>query len=278
MVNYCKKEVAAYIEQLVSEEKSRSTREQYERNIRRFLDFAEGKELTKELVVTYKAVLQNRYRPSTVNVILAALNGFFGYLDRGDLKVKQLKIQRAVYCSERKELSRGEYLRLVQTADRQGDDRIAAILQTICSTGIRVSELKYITAEAIRQGEAVIRLKGKVRVILIPGKLRKLLRTYMKRHRICNGSVFVSRKGNPLDRSNIWKMMKSLCKNAGVMSEKVYPHNLRHLFARAFYKKEKDIAKLADILGHSSINTTRIYIVSTGTEHRRYMDALGLVQ
>lgn len=270
-------DVKTYMEQMIADEKSRSTREQYERNIRTFLNYAEGKQLTKELVIAYKDVLQIRYRPSTVNVILAALNGFFEYLGHDELKVKQLKIQRAAYCSERKELTREEYLRLVQAAGRQGDERIAVILQTICSTGIRVSELRHITAEAVEQGEAVIRLKGKVRVILISGKLKKLLRNYMKRHRISSGSVFVSRSGNPLDRSNIWKMMKALCKEAGVRPEKVYPHNLRHLFARLFYRIEKDIAKLADILGHSSINTTRIYIVSTGTEHQRHMEALKLV-
>lgn len=270
-------DVKTYMEQMVADEKSRSTREQYERNIRAFLNYAEGKQLTKELVIAYKDALQIRYRPSTVNVILAALNGFFEYLGHDELKVKQLKIQRAPYCSERKELTREEYLRLVQAAGRQGDERIAVILQTLCSTGIRVSELRHITAEAVEQGEAVIRLKGKVRVILISGKLKKLLRNYIKRHRISSGSVFVSRSGNPLDRSNIWKMMKALCKEAGVRPEKVYPHNLRHLFARAFYRIEKDIAKLADILGHSSINTTRIYIVSTGTEHQRHMEALNFV-
>lgn len=267
----------AYIEQLVAEEKSSSTRKQYERNIRNFLNFSEGKELSKELVIAYKTELQTRYRPATVNVILAALNGFFEYLNRADMKVRLLKIQRAPYCSGSKELTRAEYLRLVYAARKQGNDRIAAILQTICSTGIRVSELKYITAEAVNRGEAVIQLKGKIRVILIPGKLKKLLRTYMKHHCIRSGSVFVSRNGNPLDRSNIWKMMKALSREAGVLPEKVYPHNLRHLFARAFYRMEKDIARLADILGHSSINTTRIYIVSTGTEHRRHMDALKLV-
>lgn len=277
MSTFYESNVTAYIAQLATEEKSRSTRDQYERNIHNFLNFSEGKELTKELIITYKAELQTRYRPSTVNVILAALNGFFEYLNRADLKVRLLKIQRAPYCSRRKELTRVEYLRLVQAARKQDNDRIATILQTICSTGIRVSELKYITAEAVNRGEAVIQLKGKIRVILIPGKLKKLLRTYMKRHNIRNGSVFVSRNGNPLDRSNIWKMMKSLSKEAGVIPDKIYPHNLRHLFARAFYRIEKDIAKLADILGHSSINTTRIYIVSTGTEHRRYMDALEFV-
>lgn len=270
-------DVKTYMEQMIADEKSRSTREQYERNIRTFLNYAEGKQLTKELVIEYKDVLQIRYRPSTVNVILAALNGFFEYLGHDELKVKQLKIQRAAYCSERKELTREEYLRLVQAAGKRRDERIAVILQTICSTGIRVSELRHITAEAVEQGEAVISLKGKVRVILISGKLKKLLRNYIKRHRISSGSVFVSRSGNPLDRSNIWKMMKALCKEAGVSPEKVYPHNLRHLFARSFYRIEKDIAKLADILGHSSINTTRIYIISTGTEHQRHMEALKLV-
>ena len=191
--------------------------------------------------------------------------------------MKSIKLQRQIYCPEEKELTKAEYMRLVNTAKQKGNERLNLILQTICGTGIRVSELKYITAEAVYQGEAVIRLKGKIRVILISGKLRKALRQYLRKNGISSGPVFITKNGNPLDRSNIWKMMKALCKDAGVARQKVFPHNLRHLFARCFYKVDKDIARLADILGHSSIDTTRIYTMSTDREPRRHMDALGLV-
>ena len=193
------------------------------------------------------------------------------------MKLKFLKIQESVYCSAEKELSKKEYQRLVDTAKKQKNEKLVLLLQTICGTGIRVSEVKYITSEAVCQGEAVIRLKGKTHTILLPKKLQKALKNYIRREKILTGPVFITRTGRPLDRSNIWKMMKALCRDAGVDEKKVFPHNLRHLFARCFYALDKDIAKLADILGHSSINTTRIYIITSGVEHRRQLDALGLV-
>jgi len=269
--------VKKYIMYLEQQEKSPATRQQYQRDIQQFLNFAGGQELSKELAIRYKEALQKDYQPVSVNAKIAAVNGFFSFLGRGDLKVKQLKIQRQAFCSKEKELSKAEYLRLVAVAEKKHNEKLSLIMQTICGTGIRVSELPYITAESVKAGKAVIRLKGKIRMILIPDKLRKVLQAYLRCEEIKSGPVFVTRTGRPLDRSNIWRMMKSLCEEARVAPSKVFPHSLRHLFARCFYALDKDIAKLADILGHSNINTTRIYIVSTGQEHLRRMDALGLV-
>lgn len=269
--------VTSYIEYLKQEEKSEATCRQYERDIRNFLRFAEGQEIIRELVLRYKEKLQAEHRASSVNAKLAALNGFFSYLERGDLRVKRLRVQKRPFLSREKELTKAEYLRLLKAAKHRKNEKLRLILETICGTGIRVSELKYITAEAVYEGEAAVRLKGKIRVILISGKLRKALRQYIRKCGILSGPVFVTKNGNPLDRSNIWKMMKSLCKHAGVEQQKVFPHNLRHLFARCFYKIDKNIARLADILGHSSIDTTRIYTMSTDREPRRHIDALGLV-
>lgn len=269
--------VQEYLRSLEREERSAATRAQYRRELLRFMSFAADQPLDKSMVIRYKETLAGQYLPASVNAKLAAVNGFFSYLGRNDLRVKQLKIQRKPYCPRERELTKAEYLRLVQAARRDENEKLALMIQTLCGTGIRVSELRFITAEAVRQGEATIRLKGKTRAILIPGKLRKALVGYLRRQGIASGPVFVTRNGRPLDRSNIWKMMKALCAGAGVASGKVFPHNLRHLFARCFYALKKDIAKLADILGHSNINTTRIYIISSGHEHRRQIDALGLV-
>ena len=269
--------VKQYIKYLEQEEKSEATRRQYKRDILHFLSFAKGQELTRELALRYKEELQSKHRAGSVNVKLAALNGFFSYLGREDLRVKRLRIQKRPFLLREKELSKAEYLRLLEAARQKKNEKLRLLLETICGTGIRVSELKYITVEAVEQGEAAIRLKGKIRVVLISGKLRKALKEYLRRGKISSGPVFVTKNGNPLDRSNIWKMMKALCKDAGVARQKVFPHNLRHLFARCFYKIDKDIARLADILGHSSINTTRIYVMSSDHEPRKRMDALGLV-
>ena len=269
--------VKQYIKYLEQEEKSEATRRQYKRDILHFLSFAKGQELTRELALRYKEELQSKHRAGSVNVKLAALNGFFSYLGREDLRVKRLRIQKRPFLPREKELTKAEYLRLLEAARQKKNEKLRLLLETICGTGIRVSELKYITAEAVDEGEAVIRLKGKIRIILITGKLKKVLKQYLRKWGISSGPVFVTKNGNPLDRSNIWKMMKALCKDAGVASQKVFPHNLRHLFARCFYKIDKDIARLADILGHSSINTTRIYVMSSDHEPRKRMDALGLV-
>ena len=270
-------QVADYLSYLEREERSAATRKQYQRDIFCFLSWAEGFEAVKKTVVRYKEKLQDGYKAASVNAKLAALNGFFSFLGRNDLKVKQLKIQRQAYCSVDRELTKNEYLRLVETAKRQQNEKLSLMLQTICSTGIRVSELRFITVEAIGCGEAAIRLKGKNRVILLPENLRRVLNAYIRRNQIISGPIFITRNGNCMDRSNICKQMKRLCAEAVVEEQKVFPHNLRHLFARCFYAIDRDLAKLADILGHSSVNTTRIYIVSTGSEHRQHMDALGLV-
>lgn len=269
--------VKQYMVYLEQEEKSEATRKQYRRDILSFLRFAQGQELTRDLVLRYKEKLQAEHRASSINVKLAALNGFFTFTGRDDLRVKRLRVQKRPFISREKELTKAEYLRLLEAAKRRKNEKLRLLLETICSTGIRVSELKYITAEAVDQGEAVIQLKGKIRVVLISGRLKKALRQYLRKSGISSGSVFVTKNGNPLDRSNIWKMMKALCKDACVSRQKVFPHNLRHLFARCFYKVDKDIARLADILGHSSINTTRIYIMASDYEPRKCMDALGLV-
>ncbi len=266
-----------YLKNLKQEERCEATVMQYRRENQAFLAWAGDAPITKETVIRYKDKLKDEYRPATVNVKLAALNSFFTFLGEIGLKVKQLKIQRQAYASQEKELTQAEYERLVHAAKDRGNERLALLIQTICSTGIRVSELKFITAEAVKSGEAQIRLKGKNRTILLPGKLRKLLQKFVKKQRILRGAVFLSRTGKPLDRSNIWRMMKNLCGSAGVDPKKVFPHNLRHLFARKFYSVDHDIAKLADILGHSSIDTTRIYIITTSREHQKRLDRMSLV-
>lgn len=276
-INLHKNQVAKYLNYLKQEERSEATRRQYQREILCFLAALEEQELTKESAVAYKQKLEKKYQPVSVNAKLAALNSFFRFIGKSDLCLKLLKIQRKAYCPAEKELSRAEYLRLIKTAENKKNKKLSLLLQTICGTGIRVSEVKYITSEAVQRGEAIIQLKGKTRTILLPRKLQSSLKKYLRQQQIVSGPVFTTKTGHPLDRSNIWKMMKGLCKDAGVDEKKVFPHNLRHLFARCFYSIDKDIAKLADILGHSSINTTRIYIITSGREHRRCLDTMGLV-
>ena len=261
---------------LIREEKSTATIEKYLRDARGFCDYAAGREVSKELVVCYKQDLQERgYAVRSINSMLAAVNCLMDYLDWADCRVKTLRCQRQTYCSEEKELTKAEYLRLLEASGPR--KQLNLIMQTICATGIRVSELRYFTVEAVTRGEIVVRCKSKTRTILVPGKLKKLLLRYARGHRIHSGAIFIAKSGRPLDRSSIWAQMKRLCQNAAVNPSKVFPHNLRKLFARTFYGMEKDIAKLADILGHSSINTTRIYIMTTGSEHRRKIERLGLV-
>ena len=209
--------------------------------------------------------------------MLASLNSLFAFLGWVDCKVKSIKLQRQIYCSEEKELTKAEYMRLVNTARQKGNERLNLLIQTICGTGIRVSELQFITAEAVKSGEATVSLKGKTRSVFIVRDLQTKLLRYAAEQKISSGSIFTTRNGKPMNRTNIWREMKSLCEQAGVNPKKVFPHNLRHLFARTFYGIEKDIAKLADILGHSSINTTRIYIITTGNEHRQRMENMQLI-
>lgn len=261
---------------LIREEKSKATIEKYLRDVHTFISFAGERTVTKELVMDYKRDLtEKNYAARSVNSMLASLNSLLDFVGKSECKVKSLKIQRETYCPEEKELTKAEYMRLLEASKIQ--PQLNLVMQTICGTGIRISELKYFMVESVRHGEVVVRCKGKTRTILIPGRLKKLLLDYAKKNKIRSGAIFITKNGNPLNRSNIWARMKRLCKIAGVRASKVFPHNLRKLFARTFYSIEKDIAKLADILGHSNINTTRIYIISTGTEHRRKIERLGLV-
>ena len=263
---------------LRKEEKSKNTIEKYVRDVRAFAAEQNGAEITKEAVIAYKnKLLSENYAVRSINSMLASLNSLFAFLGWVDCKVKSIKLQRQIFCSEEKELTKEEYMRLVNTAKQKGNERLNLILQTICGTGIRVSELQYITVDAVKNGEAIVSLKGKTRSVFIVKDLKKKLLRYAAEQRITSGTIFITRTGRPMSRTNIWREMKSLCVQAGVNPQKVFPHNLRHLFARIFYGIEKDIAKLADILGHSSINTTRIYIISTGDEHRRRMEHMRLI-
>lgn len=270
--------VTEFSAHLKNEEKSQNTTEKYLRDVRMFAAHFRGTEITKEMVIAYKSkLLAEHYAVRSVNSMLASLNSLFTFLGWSDCKVKSMKLQRQIYCPEEKELTKAEYLRLVNTAKRKGKERLNLILQTICGTGIRVSELEYITVEAAKSGKAVVALKGKTRSVFLVKELQKKLLRYATEQNISSGTIFITRNGKPLSRTNIWREMKGLCQEAGVNPQKVFPHNLRHLFARVFYGIEKDIAKLADILGHSSINTTRIYIISTGSEHRKRMENMHLI-
>ena len=260
------------------EEKSPNTIDKYMRDIRFFLAFAEGTDITKELLISYKqALIGKGYKIASINSMLSSVNSLLTWLGWLDCRVKTIKVQRQIFCSEEKELTRSEYERLLETARQNGNDRLYLILQTICGTGIRVGELQFITVDAVQAGEAVVSCKGKTRVVFLVKKLQKKLLQYIKEQGINSGAIFTGKNGKPLNRTTIWREMKALCEKAGVSPSKVFPHNLRHLFARVFYRLEKDIAKLADILGHSNINTTRIYIISTGTEHRTRMEAMRLI-
>ena len=263
---------------LKSEEKSENTVGKYLRDVRTFAEYLGGAEITKETVIAYKSrLLAENYAVRSINSMLASLNSLFSFLNWMDCRVKSIKLQRQIYCPEEKELTKAEYMRLVNTAKQKSNERLSLILQTICGTGIRVSELQYITVEAVKRGEAVVSLKGKTRSVFIVKELQKKLLRYAAEQKIHSGCIFITRTGKPISRTNIWREMKGLCEQAGVNPQKVFPHNLRHLFARIFYGIEKDIAKLADILGHSSINTTRIYIISTGDEHRKRMEHMRLI-
>ncbi len=269
-------QIRDFAQYLFREEKSAATQEKYLRDVRMFCGYAEGKEITKELVVAWKRQLVERgYAVRSVNSMLASVNSLLKYLMLTSCTVKNIRTQRQIYCAEEKELTKAEYLRLLAASRK--NEQLNLVIQTICGTGIRVSELQYFTVEAVRCGEVFVDCKGKIRRILIPGKLKTILLNYAKKYGKTAGAIFVTRTGKPLDRSNIWSSMKKLCQLAGVKASKVFPHNLRKLFARTFYGIEKDIAKLADILGHSSVDTTRIYIMSTGVEHRRKIERLGLV-
>ena len=262
---------------LKNEERENSTIEKYLQNIQSFANWLQEREVTKENLTAYKEhLIMKKYNPKTINGILSAINKFLVVAGWGDIKVKYLRIQRQLFRSSGRELTKAEYIKLLETAQTLGKERLGLLMQTICGTGIRVSEVKYITVEAVKTGRAEISLKGKIRTILLLGKLCKKLLKYAK-HKKTSGEIFLTRSGRGLGRKQIWAEMKALCKKAGVESGKVFPHNLRHLFARTFYKVCKDVAKLADVLGHSSIETTRIYLISTGAEHLQTLNKLQLL-
>lgn len=271
------KEIERFRNYLQEEEKSENTLEKYIRDVTAFSAFCD-EAITKDTVIAYKqSLIDGGYAVRSINSMLASINSLLSFLGWYELRVKSLKIQQQVFCPEEKELTKAEYERLCRTAEKKQNERLCLILQTICGTGIRVSELQFITVEAVRKGEAMVSLKGKARSIFIVRDLQKKLLHYISEQHIMTGAIFITRTGKPMSRTNIWREMKNLCVEAEVNPEKVFPHNLRHLFARVFYGIEKDIAKLADILGHSSINTTRIYIISTGTEHRQRMERMRLI-
>ncbi len=263
---------------LIDEEKSSSTIDKYTRDITVFMEWCKETELSKSVVLEYKQDIVEKYAPASVNSILSSLNSFFAYNEWYDLKVKALKIQRQIFASKDKELTKAEYERLLVAAKQKKNQRLYYLMQTICATGIRVSELKAITVSAVKSGQATINCKGKMRIVILPKQLCKMLKDYIRENTIKSGSVFVSKNGKPLDRSNIWSDMKKLCESAGVSKDKVFPHNLRHLFARTYYSIQKDVVRLADILGHSNVNTTRIYTMETGAIHRMQIQKLGLLR
>ena len=268
--------IVGFRNNLIRNEKSQATVEKYLRDMRTFKEFVQGKVVTKEMAIGFKNWLMERgYAVRSINSMLAAVNSFFGFAGWEHCKVKSLKVQRQIYCAEEKELTKEEYFKLLKASEDK--PQLNLVLQTIAGTGIRISELRAFTVEAVRRGEVSVYCKGKVRRIIMPAKLRRKLLRFAKVNGIFGGVVFRSRSGLPLDRSNIWSAMKKLCEKAGVNPSKVFPHNFRKLFARIFYAADKDIAKLADVLGHGSIDTTRIYIVETGKEHRKRIDRLGLV-
>ncbi len=272
------KSIREFEKHLRMAEKSPNTSERYLRDVSAFAKYLGGRGVSKELAIAYKQHLQQSgYAARSINSMVASLNALFVFLGLHSCRLKAVKLQPQLYCPADKELTKAEYARLISAAKRKGNERLNLIIQTICGTGIRVSELQCITVAAVRKGEATVSLKGKTRAVFIVRELQKKLLRYIAEQKLSAGPVFITRTGSPINRTNIWREMKNLCKQAGVNPQKVFPHNLRHLFARTFYGIEKDIAKLADILGHSSINTTRIYIISTGDEHRRRMENMRLI-
>ncbi len=280
MMNYpiTQKQITAYRQHLRQEERSPGTQEKYLRDVRSFAKWTAGATISKETVIQWKQYLSDQgYHPTTINSMLAALHSFFHFCGWSHCRVSYLRIQKRLFRDTERELTKREYTRLLETASHQGRERLCLLMETICATGIRVSEVKYITVEAAKRRRSDISLKGKIRTILLPGKLCRKLLQYAKKKKIASGEIFLTRNGTSLSRRQIWAELKSLCRAAGVEPSKVFPHNLRHLFAMTFYKACKDIIRLADILGHSSIETTRLYLITSGNEHRRQLDRLGLL-
>ena len=270
--------IKLFCNDLINNERTESTVNKYFHDIREFQTWLGKEELCKGAVLVYKSWLCERYAPASVNTVLSSLNSFFNFMEWYDLRVKNLKIQKQVFSSTDKELTKSEYDKLLQAAKQKKNERLYLLMQTICSTGIRVSEVRYITVEAVCRGVADINCKGKRRQVFLAKLLCQILKRYIKEQKIKSGAVFITKNGNPIDRSNIWSDMKKLCKAANVSDKKVFPHNLRHLFARTYYSLQKDIVRLADILGHSSVNTTRIYTMETGEIHRKQIEKLGLLR
>ena len=271
-------EIRRFCQHLRGEEREPGTIEKYCRDVRAFTAWLQGREASKERAVEWKEHLRRSgYAPVTINSMLTAANRFFHFLGWDELRVRALRIQRRVFRSRERELTREEYVRLVETAWDLGKERLALLIETICATGIRVSEVKYITVEAVEAGRAEVSMKGKIRTILLPNKLCRKLRKYVRKQKIASGEIFLTRSGRSLSRRQIWAEMKALCAKAGVPAGRVFPHNLRHLFARCFYRACRDVVQLADVLGHASVETTRIYLISSGAEHARCMERLGLV-
>ena len=272
------KDIVLYEMYLKNEEKSQNTILKYIRDIKRLKLYLNNKRINKEVLIAYKNnLIQDGYAISSVNSMIASINSYILFKNWNDLRLKSIRVQNKIFRREDKELTRNDYIRLINKTKEINNERLNLLIQTICATGIRVGEIKYITIEGIMQGEVTILSKGKNRSIFIVKKLRSKLLKYARKNKILKGPIFITKNGNVLNRSNIWRDLKKLCLISNINSTKVFPHNLRHLFARTFYDKEKDIAKLADILGHSSINTTRIYIISTSTQHRRCMENMKLV-
>ena len=273
-----RKTMAGFRTYLAERECAGATVAKYTHDVETLRRFCGGELADKGTLIAFKEHLQEKgYAPSSVNSMLAAVNSFLTYIGRPEWRLRYLKAPRSTFCGREKELTQSDYERLVAAAKHQGDERLELLVQTICATGIRVSEVRAVTVESLHRGRAEIRNKGRIRTILLPKKLCGLLAAYCKERAIGSGPIFVTRTGRPLDRSNIWKMMKRLAERARVGAAKVFPHNLRHLFARTYYKAYKDIVRLADILGHASIDTTRIYTIRTGTEQQRQMERLPLL-
>lgn len=265
-------------EYLIQEEREKATIGKYLRDAECFLGWLGNRELSKKLVVLWKEELtEKQYSPITINGKLASINKLLLSLEKPEYRVKYLKIQRRLFRSTERDLTKEEYTRLVETAFSDGKERLALLMESICATGIRVSEVRYLTVETAEAGRAEISLKGKIRTILIPGKLCRKLLKYAKKQKIASGEIFLTRSGKSMSRHQIWAEMKALCAQAKVQASKVFPHNLRHLFARAFYRACRDVVRLAGVLGHSSIETTRIYLITTGIEYRKQMSRLGLI-
>ncbi len=269
--------IEKYTVHLREQERAGNTIRKYRHDLTALYRWLDGRPFSKLMLMKWKEHLCEAYAAASVNSMLAAANSFLKFMGWREMAVKPLKIQRSVFCGEDKELTREEYVRLVETARREGNERLSLVIQALCATGIRVSELQFVTVEAVWTGRAEVNNKGQLRTVFLPGSLCRLLKQYVQKEKRTAGPVFVTRMGMPLDRSNVWRDMKKLCRNTGIEPGKVFPHNLRHLFARTYYSLEKDVARLADILGHSDVGTTRIYIMESGRIHARQIEQMGLV-